>query len=1316
MQNINIVLINDGMPQGERFLKLNQIVIHLMQELKEKNRRNLLKLKFMIIENNELRPSQAVNKVYLKQSVKENDIVRFKKAMQRMLKNVNVDESEEHNKNLVMEFLSNAFYKNINAINTKGKTDAAIYASADSIKSPVLVLIEAKGPRRPDMAKRTELNCKALHELILYYIREEENNHNTKIKHLIITNCFEWFVFDKTYFYRLFLANKKFTKEVIDADRENTTDYVYEKVIRRKVEEVKHKLKYTYFDLSDFKGKLDDDAILSSRKFISIYKLLSPTHLLKLPFQNDHNVLNRGFYNELLYIMGVEEVTDDKVKKIKRLKTKRQTYSLVEQVISHLEGYGLYEEQKLFDTALGLVLIWINRLLFLKLLESQLLAFNKGETSKFLIISRIPDYDVLNDLFMKVLAVPAEKREKELQDTFSDVPYLNSSLFEMSDIERKYFLVSGIRLGKMEVMTQTAIKDGNGKRVKGSLPTLDYLFRFLDAFDFGIEKQDTDGPLRQESKTIINASVLGKIFEKINGYKDGSFFTPGYITEYICHKTLRRAIVNRFNEVKGWRCTDFFDLCDQLGTDRESRIEANQIINSLKICDPAVGSGHFLVSALNEMIAIKREIGVLQDHREKPKPIGEYITIENDELIVTNEDGDIFVYDPKDPLSQRVQETLFEEKRTIIENCLFGVDLNPKSVEICQLRLWIELLKNAYYYQDKLSGKRVLQTLPNIDINIKCGNSLLNQYSLDTDIRQVLASTNLTITKYKQDVTNYKRTANKETKAQLKNDIEIIKSHLKDGLNKNTPTYKNWLSVAKELNDLQQKSSLFGDAKNKRGQYAKKLAKLEKDEAKLRSLVNGMRDNKTFANAFEWRCEIPEVLDDKGTFIGFDVIIGNPPYISLEKLSEDVKTYAKMHRMEEEQKKVPIYSTLESRGDIYSLFVERGLHLLKKDGQLSYILPNKWMKVGYGKPLRQLFLEKNLTQVIDFGDNQIFADATTYTCIIRMTKAKSNGQILSTYIHKVNPKTLAEDIEERKEVFQTKELTNGIWIISSRYDFEESEAFKENMGTLEDLVGKESYRGLLTGLSKAFNISQEIAQKLIAEDASASEILRPFMQGRGMVPFGKPDTASYLLFIPKGFTMRAFGLNPEEKEDRKKMPNEQEAWEWFERTYPSVARWLLQFKNDASKRTDKGDYWWELRACAYYDEFSMPKLFYQKFQVRPCFIYSDQSVFCNDSMWFLSIKDKALLALLCSNMGWWLISKYCPRIQNGYQLIWDNFKQISIPSKLPPRLGELADLLMQDVELGKKEDYTIHINEVNEEVRKLYYEAIKGMVINGVVV
>ena len=150
----------------------------------------------------------------------------------------------------------------------------------------------------------------------------------------------------------------------------------------------------------------------------------------------------------------------------------------------------------------------------------------------------------------------------------------------------------------------------------------------------------------------------------------------------------------------------------------EDVLKANEIINSLHICDPAVGSGHFLVSALNEMIAVKNDLKILQDR--DGKRLKEYqVEVVNDELIVTDEEGELFEYNPSNKESQRIQETLFHEKQTIIENCLFGVDINTNSVKICRLRLWIELLKNAYY-----KNATELETLPNIDINIKCGNEL----------------------------------------------------------------------------------------------------------------------------------------------------------------------------------------------------------------------------------------------------------------------------------------------------------------------------------------------------------------------------------------------------------------------------------------------------------------------------------------------------------------------------------------------------------------------------------------------------------------
>lgn len=877
--------------------------------------------------------------------------------------------------------------------------------------------------------------------------------------------------------------------------------------------------------------------------------------------------------------MGVEEIVDKETHKIIRLKENKQDYSLLEQTYAKLEDYSsVTDEEKRFETALGLVLIWVNRILFLKLLESQLKSFNIDTDVKFLNTEHINDYDGLNDLFFKVLAKPLKERSKELDMQFPNVPYLNSSLFEMSKIEETYFAVSGIRFGEMEIYKQTVLKDDKGRKRTGKIKTLDYFLSFLDAYDFGAEHSSENSLIHENSKTLINASVLGLIFEKINGYKDGSFFTPGYITQYICHKTLRRAVVDKFNKLKGWNCADFEDLKDRIEYgQREVRIEANQIINSIKICDPAVGSGHFLVSALNELIAIKSELGVLQDRQEQPKRIKDYdVRVEQDELVISDEDGDYFKYNPSDTTSQRIQEALFEEKQEIIENCLFGVDLNPKSVEICRLRLWIELLKNAYYYRNE-DGKRVLQTLPNIDINIKCGNSLASNHPVCIG-RKVnnIDGAQASIRDYKWYVREYKRCRSKALKRKVNDNITLIKSKL-------LPT--------RQYNLFEENISA-----NFRDEYNIKKQTLE------------------------WMIEFPEVLSDDGTFEGFDVIIGNPPYINLEKLKVDSSIYASMHRIDEKGITQKTYQTHDSQGDLYTLFIERGLHLLRNGGHLSYIVPNKWEKVKYGRPLRELFLNKNLYQLIDFGNNQIFEDATTYTCIIRMKKEQNRGTLSHSLLNIINPETLVDSIEECNEVFETSLIDNGIWTISSRYSFDMISKCKKQMSTLGKYVGGESYRGILTGLSSAFILSKVEADQIINKDVTSKKVLRPFLQGRGLKSYVQAIPGSFLIFIPKGFTAQGMSIN----RDIEPLPAEEKAWEWFKNSYPAISERLEPFKNKAKKRTDKGDYWWELRACAYYDKFAEPKIFYQKFQVKPCFIYDENNIFFNDSMWFLSVSDKSV--------------------------------------------------------------------------------------------
>ena len=730
-----------------------------------------------------LTPSQSIPKAYLRDKPEVKDVVTFKNALKDLLTRINPDEHEEFNKNLVADFFNRSLYRDRNyMVNTYQRTDLAIYTEMGTHNEHPVVLFEFKGPSRPDMVTKEDLKKKALYELILYYIREEVNKHNIDIKHLVITNCWEYFIFEKKLFYQLFARNQHFVQKVVEADTgDDRTEYIYNNIIKPEVEKVEHHLQFVHVDLKSFERKINTDDVINSRSFLALYKLFSPTNLLKLPFTSDHNTLDRSFYGELLYIMGVEEIIDNGVHKIKRLKNGRQDFSLVEQTYAKLEDYSsITNDDERFEAALGLVLTWINRVIFLKLLESQLVNFNKDKDVKFLDIIHIPDYDVLHDLFMKVMAKPIVERTDEMKNHFPDVPYLNSSLFELSKIEERFFPVSGIRLGEMDVYVRTVLKDGNGKRITGKKSTLEYLFAFLDSYDFGAEKSQEGEYVRPESKKLIKASALGLIFEKINGYKDGSFFTPGYITEYICNKTLRRAVIDKFNKAKGWKCQDFEDLKEKINYgQREERTEANNIINSLRICDPAVGSGHFLVSALNELIAIKSELGVLQDHQLQPKRIKDYdVKVEYDELVVADEDGDIFKYDPTNPTSQRIQETLFEEKRIIIENCLFGVDLNPKSVDVCQLRLWIELLKNAYYYKTE-NGERLLQTLPNIDINIKCGNSLASAHPvcIGKKISESVGMQNL-VRDYKAQVREYKNCRSKALKSKLDKRIEAIKYNL----------------------------------------------------------------------------------------------------------------------------------------------------------------------------------------------------------------------------------------------------------------------------------------------------------------------------------------------------------------------------------------------------------------------------------------------------------------------------------------------------------------------------------------------------------
>jgi len=947
----------------------------------------------------ELKPKKVLNKAFLKVKPSRADIERFKANLITLLDRTNDVESEEFHKNLISDFLKDTYYKQNHFINTKGRNDLVIH-NGQNANTTVGVIIEAKKPtNKTEMISTSKLNAKAFQELVLYYLRERITHKNLEVKHLIATNINEWFIFDVNLFDRLFAQNKSLVNQFKDFENgrlaDTKTDFFYKQIAEPFINSISSEIVFTYFNIQDFQKPLRNADKDDDNSLIALFKLLSPEHLLKLPFTNDSNSLDKRFYSELLHIIGLTETKDGSKKLIERNKEgERNTGSILEDTIIQLDSleklsrlekpsiFGNTKQERLFNVALELSITWINRILFLKLLEAQLISYQKGDLSfSFLNLDKIKDFDDLNSLFFQVLARKYSDRNEDVIHIFQKVPYLNSSLFEPTELEQTTLFISNLRDEKsIPIFSQTVLKDQHGKKRTGTITTLRYLFEFLDAYDFGAEGGED---IQEDNKTLINASVLGLIFEKINGYKDGSFFTPGFITMYMCRETIRRAVIQKFNEIKNWSCQTIDELYDKI----EDRNEANQIINSIKICDPAVGSGHFLVSALNEMIAIKNDLKVLQDR--EGKRLKEYhVEVVNDELIVTDEEGELFEYNPKNKESQRIQEMLFHEKQTIIENCLFGVDINPNSVKICRLRLWIELLKNAYYM-----NATELETLPNIDINIKCGNSLVSRFAIDANLAHGLnrgLKSKWTIDSYKIAVSTYRNAENKEQKREMERLIADIKSDFRSEITRNDPKLKRLYNLNGELVKLTTQHSIFELSQKEKADLDTKLKKLTDEIQKLEAEIEAIKANKIYENAFEWRFEFPEVLNDDGDFVGFDVVIGNPPYILVQSLGDqNIFNYYSQ-----------TFKTATYKIDTYALFYELGTSLLSTNSLLCFITPNTLLKNKHSKELRQLILSNSLVEIINFY-TQVFEDASVDTLILMLSKNNqpnpNNSFVFSAY-------------------------------------------------------------------------------------------------------------------------------------------------------------------------------------------------------------------------------------------------------------------------------------------------------------------------------
>jgi len=290
-----------------------------------------------------LKPRNALNKAFLKVKPNRTEIEGFKTNLITLLDRTNDTESEEFHKNLVIDFLKKTYYDPNHFINTKGKNDLVIH-NGNSAKSTVGVIVEAKKPtNKSEMISRENLNKKAFQELVLYYLRERITHKNLEIKQLVATNINEWFIFDATLFDRLFAQNKNFVKQFNDFEggrlADTKTDFFYKQIAEPFIADIKTEIECAYFDLQEYQKPLRNTDKADDNKLIALFKLLSAEHLLKLPFSNDSNSLDKRFYSELLHIIGLTEIKEGSKKLIERNKEgERNSGSILEDAIIQLDS------------------------------------------------------------------------------------------------------------------------------------------------------------------------------------------------------------------------------------------------------------------------------------------------------------------------------------------------------------------------------------------------------------------------------------------------------------------------------------------------------------------------------------------------------------------------------------------------------------------------------------------------------------------------------------------------------------------------------------------------------------------------------------------------------------------------------------------------------------------------------------------------------------------------------------------------------------------------------------------------------------------
>ncbi|AYY85371.1 Eco57I restriction-modification methylase domain-containing protein [Chryseobacterium indologenes] len=718
------------------------------------------------------------------------------------------------------------------------------------------------------------------------------------------------------------------------------------------------------------------------------------------------------------------------------------------------------------------------------------------------------------------------------------------------------------------------------------------LFNFLNSYNFTIYENSPE-----EHTVAVDPEMLGHIFENLlEDNKDkGAFYTPKEIVHYMTQQSLLEYLKTH-TTIEGDKLENFIinNICT--GFTHIDLEEIEKYIDKVKICDPAIGSGAFPMGLLQEIFALKAQINYeLQRDNWNPAKI----------------------------------------KQNIIQNSIYGVDIEPGAVDIARLRFWLSLVVD----------EEIPQPLPNLDYKIMQGDSLVESYE-GINLGNIVKGNDLQIAEMQTDLFgNYTDDQMKitVTKTGLAEEIQTLieeyftakteeKSTIKTSINQKVHEHIDYNLELRE-NQLQRQIGELEGVKTLNSKQQKflqnlneELVRLNNSRSKLHTLQN--KQEKPF---FLWSLFFSDVFNHGG----FDIVIGNPPYIQLQKSSG---------RLSQILEKLD-YKTFARTGDIYSIFYEKGWQILKEKGILCYITSNKWMRAAYGELTRKFFAEKtNPIILIDFAGQKIFESATVDTNILLFSKDKNRQQTKACIVKEKVLNNLSDYF--RQNAINTDFNSSESWVVLSPIEKQIKEKI-ETIGTpLKDWDIKINY-GIKTGYNEAFIIDDVKRKELIDEDPRSAEVIRPILRGRDIKRYSYDFANLWLINTHNGI---------KEKDIKRVEIND----------YPAIKKYLSQFYLQLEKRTDKGDTPYNLRNCAYMEEFYRQKIVWKIIGSNINFLIDSNGYFYNNAANILtstSVSLEALIAFLNSKLFEWYFKKiiFIEVEGGGIQMFNTVMEKIPIP-------------------------------------------------------